>query len=100
MRVISKRTLEEFWQVHSDTEKALADWHALARRAVWNDFADVRADLPSADLVASERGRKLVFNIRGNRYRLVCLVRFDRQTLFVLWLGTHAEYDRLDVKAL
>ena len=98
--MISKRTLEEFWERHADAEEALRDWHSLARRAVWGDFADVREQFPQADLIVSETGRKLVFNIRSNHYRLVCLVRFDRQTLYALWLGTHAEYDRLDVRAL
>ncbi len=100
MRVVSKRTLEAFWGGHADAERALRDWHSLARRATWSDFADVWAEFPTADLVLSESGRKLVFNIRDNRYRLVCLDHFDKQRLYVLWLGSHAEYDRIDVKDL
>jgi len=60
-------------------------------------MSDVRTDFPAADLVD---GDKLVFNIGGNKYRLVCLVDFGRPTLFVLWIGTHADYDRLNVKDL
>ena len=100
MRVVSRRTLEEYWEGHADAEKPLLAWYAIAKRAAWSDFAEVRAQLPQTDLVVSDSGRKLVFNIRSNHYRLVCLVRFDRQALYVLWIGTHAEYDRLDVKAL
>lgn len=100
MRVISKRTLEAFWERHTDSESALRNWYALARRATWNDFSSVREGFPQTDLVPLDRGEKLVFNIRSNPYRLVCLVRFDHQRLYVLWIGTHAEYDRLDVKSL
>jgi len=58
---------------------------------------DVRADYPSADLVG---GNKLVFNIGGNKYRLVCRIKFGQPGLYIVWIGTHAEYDKLDVNKL
>ena len=82
---------------HADAETALREWFRTAERAQWNTMADISRDFPSTDLV---RGDKLVFNIGGNKFRQVCLVHFGRPTLFVLWLGTHPEYDRTNVKDL
>jgi len=82
---------------HADAEVPLREWWKTAEKARWESMADVRRDFPSADLVG---GEKLVFNIGGNKYRLVCLVHFGRPTLFVLWVGTHAEYDRINVRDL
>jgi mRNA interferase HigB len=82
---------------HSDGEKAFRQWYRAAEKAQWNSLQDVRRDFGTVDLVG---GDKLVFNIGGNKYRLVTLVHFGRPTLFVLWVGTHAEYDRIDVKKL
>ena len=98
MRVIAFALLREFAQRgHADAEPPLREWCKAAENARWNSMADVRRDFPSADLVGGDR---LIFNIGGNKYRLVCLVHFGRPTLFVLWVGTHSDYDRINVKDL
>jgi mRNA interferase HigB len=98
MRVISFAMLRDFAERgHADAAVPLREWFKTAEHAQWNTMADVRRDFPSADLVGGDR---LVFNIGGNKYRLVSLVHFGRPTLFLLWVGTHAEYDRINVKEL
>jgi mRNA interferase HigB len=95
---LTKGTLRAFWESgHPDAEQPLRTWFHMAERAQWRSMADVRRDFASADLVG---GNKLVFNVGGNKYRLVCLISFGRPGLYVLWIGTHAEYDKLDVKQL
>ena len=97
MNVIAKRRLRNFWEAgHAKSQAPLENWFKLATRAEWRTFADVRATFPSADLV----GDKIVFNVGGNDYRVVCFLRFGSSTIFVKWIGTHAEYDKLDVRKL
>lgn len=97
MNVIARRTLEAFWKANPDAKAPLSAWYKIARSARWRSFQDVRATFNSADLVA---GSKLVFNIGGNNYRLVVLAAFRSGRLFVLWVGTHAEYDKIKVEEL
>lgn len=92
--------LREFWTSQPQAEEGLRRWWARAEAAKWVTFADVRQDFPSADLVRGANGDKLVFNIGGNKYRLIALVKFGNDSLFILWVGTHAEYNKLDVQAL
>jgi mRNA interferase HigB len=90
--------LRRFWEAgHADAEQPLRAWYRIANAAEWNSFADVKKDFPSVDLVGADR---LVFNISGNKYRLVCLVRFGKPNLYVLWIGTHAEYNSIDIRTL
>jgi mRNA interferase HigB len=79
---------------HADAAEVLREWFRTAELAEWSKLADVKASYKSADL----EGDRLVFNIKGNKYRLVCRVRFGHPVLYVRWVGTHAEYDRIDVK--
>ena len=97
MNVIARRALASFWKAHPDAAAPLSAWYRIARRARWNSFADVRKTFNSVDQVA---GSKLVFNIGGNNYRLVVLAAYRSQRLFVLWVGTHAQYDQIDVAKL
>ena len=94
MRVISIKRLREYWLGgHADAEQPLKAWFAVTEKASWGSFADLRASFPAADRV----GEKVVFNIGGNKYRLVALVNFQSKYVLVKWVGTHAEYDRLDL---
>jgi mRNA interferase HigB len=96
MRIISKRALREHWEKpgRQDSEEPLKAWFAIARKATWRHFADVRRQFGSASIV----GDRLVFNIKGNDYRLVVRIDFEREIGFVRFVGTHPEYDELDVK--
>lgn len=93
MRVISKARLRQFWEspAHADSEGSLRAWytHVNSTSVAWHSWADVKEDFPSASLV----GRCIVFNIGGNKYRLVCRILYASQKVFILSVMTHAKYD-------
>ena len=91
MRVISVRALRDFWAKHSDAEEPLRSWFKEAQRANWTNTADVKARYPAASFVGKNR---IVFNIKGNKYRLIVIFRPPH--VFIRYLGTHSEYDRID----
>ena len=93
MRIIALRTLRDFWQSHADAEIPLRSWYAAASRADWRSPADVKAAYRSASFIANSR---IVFNIRGNEYRLVVAVHYNRGMMFIRFIGTHQEYDKID----
>lgn len=97
MRVISEKALREFWKAHPDAEQALRTWLALANRATWRTPDDIKRDFASASFLANNR---VVFNIRGNNYRLVVLVLYRPGYLYIRFIGTHAEYDRIDAETV
>ncbi len=93
MRIIAKRTLRTFWEREPRAEQPLKAWYAVARKADWSSPADVKAVYGNASIVA---GNRVVFNIGGNRHRLVVRFDYSRRIGFVRFVGTHAEYDRID----
>ena len=94
MRVISLKPLREFWQLHPDAELPLRQWYKTASMAEWNSLQDARRDYPHADGVSAKPGETLtVFNIAGNKYRLVARIRYDYQLINIRAVLTHAEYD-------
>lgn len=98
MRVIARRTLREFWEAgHADAQAPLAAWFAEVERAAWKSMAEIKRRYPSASVIDAER---VVFNIGGNKYRLVVNVWFSGQAVWIKFVGTHKEYDRIDVKEL
>lgn len=94
MRIIAISTLRAFWTRHPDAQTPLQAWYALASRAQWKSPADIKAAYRNASFTANNR---VVFNIKGNDYRLVVPVRYDKGLLFVKFVGTHAQYDKIDV---
>lgn len=94
MRIIKRGALVRFWEQHPDAKTSLESWYAVVRRATWKTPAEMRQVYHSADLV----GRRTVFNIAGNKYRLMARVNYETQRVFVLYILTHAEYDRGDWK--
>jgi len=94
MHVIAKRTLREFWGKYPEAEQSLRAWHHIAQSATWSTPADVKAQFRNASLVANSR---IVFNIAGNKYRLVVVIRYKIQRIYVRFIGTHQAYDRIDV---
>ena len=93
MRIVALGTLRDFWQKHADAEIPLRSWYAAASRADWRSPADVKAAYRSASFIANNR---IVFNIRGNEYRLVVAVHYNRGMMFIRFIGTHQEYDKID----
>lgn len=94
MHVISHRKLKEFYESsgREDSRVALEKWYDDTIQADWKNFSDIRRDYPSADYVGNQH---YVFNIRGNRYRLIVVVKFTIGRVFIRFVGTHQEYDRI-----
>lgn len=96
MRVVAKKALVEFYTEHSDAKTALEEWYEKTQKAEWETFADVRQMFNSADSIGNNR---VVFNIKGNNYRLVALILFKIKMVYIRFVGTHQEYDRIkDIK--
>jgi len=103
MHVIAKSALVKFWErqpagiPRTVAKTAMMAWHTTATNADWKDFSDLKRTFSTADYVADG---KVIFDIGGNKYRIVGLVGYRTQRIFVLFVGTHAEYDRVDVMKL
>jgi mRNA interferase HigB len=90
MRVISRRTLREFWGKHPQAKTSLEAWYHVVHHAKWKSLVEVRHVYPHADLV----GELTVFNIAGNHYRLITDIQYGRQIIYIQAILTHAEYDK------
>ena len=97
MRVIALSTLRSFWAKYPDAETPLRAWYALVSRADWQTPAAIKEAYRSASFTANNR---VVFNIKGNDYRLVVLVKYDHGLIFVRFVGTHRQYDKIDVEMI
>jgi mRNA interferase HigB len=103
MRVIARSTLMRFVETlkgkreRAAVESALRAWFHEAERAAWRNAADVKNSYATASIIDAER---VVFNVKGNSYRLVTAIDFARQTVFIKWLGSHAEYDEINVRTV
>lgn len=97
MRIIKLKTLMEFWGIQPDAEKALRAWYAEAKVADWKTSADIKAQYKSASVLKNSR---VVFNICGNKYRLVVRINYPFSTIYIRFLGTHKEYDRIDAEVI
>lgn len=89
--------LREFGLFHPDAIEALNAWYELVKAADWNNLSELRQASNSVDYVGNER---FVFNIRGNRYRLVAMIFFDIRTVYIRFVGTHAEYDKINASTV
>ncbi len=97
MHVISRKKLQEFWNDYPDSEGALKAWFHEAKSANWKNSAELKAKYRIASIISAER---VVFNICGNKYRLVARINYVSSTVFVRFVGTHREYDRIDVESV
>jgi mRNA interferase HigB len=97
MRIIARKTLCDFWRKHPDAEGPLKAWFAEASRAAWRTMIDIKRQHATASVVDGER---VVFNVGGNKYRLVVKVWFGGKTVWIKFIGTHRSYDQIDVKDL
>lgn len=96
MRVIALKRLRDHWRQkgREDSEQPLKAWYAIVSKASWRHFADVKAQFGSASAV----GERIIFNIAGNKYRLVTYINFAFYTVYIRFVGTHAEYDALEIE--
>lgn len=98
MRIIAKRTLREFWEStpeYQDAQASLEAWHEEASRAAWQTPQEIKAQYRSASILKNSR---VVFNIAGNKYRLIVAIDYGRQACFVKFIGTHKHYDAIDAE--
>ena len=93
MVIISKVVLREFAEKHRDAEAALVKWYDQTKSADWRNFSELKKTFNSTDVVANDR---YVFDLKGNQYRLIALIIFRTRTVFILFIGTHREYDEVD----
>jgi len=93
LRVIAKKILREFWQKHPDCEQQLKSWYREAEQGSWKTINEIKKGYPSASVVKDGR---VVFNIKGNNYRLIVRVNLHYQMVWIRFIGTHKEYDRID----
>ncbi|MCW8908440.1 MAG: type II toxin-antitoxin system HigB family toxin [Sedimenticola sp.] len=99
MRVITKRTLREFWSLpdYADSEQPLKAWHREAEQATWSDPHEIKAQYHTASILKNNR---VVFNIAGNKYRLVVKINYKYRVVYVRFVGTHKQYDAIDVESV
>ena len=99
MRIVSHRKLRDFYQTpgRGDSEAALERWYAITEAAQWNSFAEMKQDFASVDAVGNQH---FVFNIHGNKYRLIVVVKFMMGYVFIRFVGTHEEYEKIDASTI
>ena len=97
MRVVAKRILREFWEIHADAEDQLKTWYKEASKATWNDPTDIKEEYAKASILKAGR---VVFNICGNKYRLIVDINYPRHWVFIRFIGTHSEYDNIDANTI
>lgn len=93
MRIITKKRIDEAIKKYPDSKTALEDWYSKVKNADWNNFAEVKGTFNSVDSVGNSR---YVFNIKGNSYRLIAIIKFQLKLLYIRFIGTHKEYDDID----
>lgn len=99
MRIVSHRKLKEFYEApgREDARVALERWYQAVEDAQWTCFSDLREDFGSADSVGNQH---YVFNIKGNKYRLIVVIKFVMGYVFIRFVGTHQEYDKIDASTI
>ena len=97
MRIIAKKTLKAFWDLHKDAEQPLRSWYDIVRKENWINFNEIKSQFRNASIVGNDR---VVFNIKGNSYRLVVRIDFNWKVMYIRFIGTHNEYDKLNVNKL
>lgn len=97
MRILATKVLRDFWIRHPGAKSHLEAWVDEARKADWREPADIKAQFRSASIL---KNRRVVFNIRGNSYRLIVAVAYRYGALYIKFIGTHAEYDTIDAETI
>ncbi len=97
MRVIAKKVLREFWAKHPDCEQQLKSWYREAEKSEWKNTHEIKKEYPPASIVGDNR---VIFNIKGNNYRLIVKINFHYQMMWIRFIGTHKEYDKVDANKI
>ena len=96
-RILSKRTLREFYEIYPDFKNYLETWYDTVKKATWQNPNEIKEFYATVTILKSSR---VVFNIKGNDYRLIAKINFERQWLFIRFIGTHKEYDKIDANTI
>lgn len=97
MHVITRQKLTQFWQKHKDAEESLKAWFKEAEHAQWKSTNDIKARYGTADFLKENR---VVFNIKGNHYRLVVKIHYNTHVVYIRFVGTHKEYEKMDAEKI
>jgi mRNA interferase HigB len=97
LRIISKKILRDFWEAHADSEQQLKSWFQETSNGEWKTPNDVKKEYPSASILNNNR---IVFNIKGNNYRLIVRINYNHQMIWIRFIGTHAEYDKINANEI
>ncbi|NLO72279.1 MAG: type II toxin-antitoxin system HigB family toxin [Porphyromonadaceae bacterium] len=97
MRIFTEQKLKEYSKKHPSTKVALQEWVSIVKASDWTCFADIKQSFNSVDSVGNQR---YVFNIKGNQYRLVVVIKFTIKYVYIRFVGTHAEYDKIDCSTI
>ena len=96
-RIFAKGTLKKFWEEHKDSEQYLKTWYDTALNSEWKTPNDVKQTYSTASILKNSR---IVFNIKGNDYRLVAKINFEKQWIFIKFIGTHKDYDKINAETI
>lgn len=97
MRVVAKKILRAFWKKHGDSEQQLKTWYKEASKATWTNPSEIKSEYSKASILKSGR---VVFNICGNKYRLIVDINYKRLWVFIRFIGTHTDYDKIDANKI
>jgi len=97
MRIISRKKIREFWEKHPDARQCLQAWYTDVKQADWKTPTDIKNIYNNVSFVANNR---VVFNIKGNKYRLVVAVQYKYRIVYIRFIGTHREYDKIDAASI
>lgn len=97
MRIIAKKILREFWKVHPNCEQQLKSWYQEVSHAAWQNHNELKNDYPNASILNNNR---VCFNIKGNNYRLIVKINYNYQIMWIRFMGTHVEYDKIDANKI
>ncbi|MDA0239771.1 MAG: type II toxin-antitoxin system HigB family toxin [Proteobacteria bacterium] len=97
MRVFARSTLNAFWIEHADAREQLGSWYRIAQKADWSSWTDIKAQYRTASALKDSR---VVFDIKGGNYRLVVKINYPYRVVYIRFIGTHAEYDKIDAETI
>lgn len=97
MKIFSRGTLRDFWEKHANCEQQLKIWYRETEKSDWSSIQDLKREYPSASILKNNR---IVFNIKGNDYRLIAKFNFEYQLCWIRFIGTHAEYDKINANEI
>lgn len=97
MRIIARKALREFWEKHPDSRQPLQAWYADVKHATWKKSSDIKSIYRNASFIANNR---VVFNIKGNKYRVIIVIEYRFGIVYIRFVGTHQEYDHINAETI